>query len=295
MGKDEIMNRSQFTIARFDRKQGQRMAAMAAAAMTAMAVLVVGLASPALAGKDDPKAREIMRKVNDRDDGDNQTSDMEMVLIDRKKNKRVRKIRAFNKDKGKDSLALSFFLSPADVKNTGFLTYDYDASGKDDDQWLYLPALRKTKRIASDDKSGSFMGSDFNYSDMTEPDLEDYDYTLMKEVKVGGHMTWQIQSVPRSKAIAEETGYKKSILWVRQDIYMTVRGIRWVNKSNKLKYLQFKKIKKIEGIWVATQLQAVTKEGKHTSHASIVNISNIKFNQPLKESFFTVRQLEKGP
>ena len=52
------------------------------------------------------------------------------------------------------------------MKNTGFLTYDYDASGKDDDQWLYLPALGKTKRIASSDQSGAFMGSDFNYSDL---------------------------------------------------------------------------------------------------------------------------------
>ena len=259
------------------------------------AFLLLSQITPALAAKDDPKAREIMQRVNDRDDGDNQTSDLEMILIDRKKKRRLRTIRSFNKDRGKDTLALSFFLSPADVKNTGFLTYDYDASGKDDDQWLYLPALRKTKRIASDDKSGSFMGSDFNYSDMTEADLADYDFTLMKETKVNGKMTWQIMSIPRSKAIAEETGYKKSITWVRQDIYMVVRSIRWINKSNKLKYMQFKKIKQIDGIWIATQLQAVTKEGKRTSHATILNFSNIKFNQPLKESFFTVRQLEKGP
>ena len=265
-------------------------------AMTLVAAsLMLGFVPTADAGKDDPKAREIMRKVNDRDDGDNGTSDMEMILIDRKKNKRVRKIRQFSKDRGKDTLSLSFFLSPADVKNTGFLTYDYDEPGKDDDQWLYLPALRKTKRIASDDKSGSFMGSDFNYFDLTEPDLEDYDYTLMKEPTVDGKKTWQIQSVPRSKEIADESGYKKSIVWVRQDNYMIVRSIRWVNKSNKLKYFQFKKMKIIDGIWVATELHAVTKEGKRTTHATILNIRNVKFNQPLKESQFTVRQLEKGP
>ena len=279
------------TNSKFSWKSTFRLLALALLA----APLMLGIAPAADAGKDDPKAREIMRKVNDRDDGDNQTSNMEMILIDRKKNKRVRKIRAFNKDKGKDTLALSFFLSPADVKNTGFLTYDYNESGKDDDQWLYLPALRKTKRIASDDKSGSFMGSDFNYSDLTEPDLEDYDYTLMKEPTVDGIKTWQIQSVPRSKKIADKFGYKKSIFWVRQDNYMIMRGIRWVDKSNKLKYFQFKKMKVIDGIWVATELHAVTKEGKRTTHATILNISNVKFNQPLKESRFTVRQLEKGP
>ena len=135
---------------------------------------------------DDPKARRIMQKVEDRDDGDNSTSDMEMILIDKNKKKRIRKIKVYTKDKGKDTLRLMFFQYPADVKDTGFLTYDYDNPDKDDDQWLYLPALRKTKRIASSDKSGSFMGSDLNYSDMTKRNLEDYDFTLMKEMEVRG-------------------------------------------------------------------------------------------------------------
>ena len=105
-----------------------------------------------------------MEKVNARDVGERSISEMEMILIDKKGNKRVRKLKTYGLEQGKDSKSLMFFISPADVKNTGFLTYDYDESGKDDDQWLYLPALRKTKRIASGDKSGSFMGSDLNLS-----------------------------------------------------------------------------------------------------------------------------------
>ena len=153
---------------------------------------------------DDPKARAIVEKVDARDDGDNQTADMEMVLIDKKGQKRVRKIHTFSKDKGKDTLKLMFFLHPADVKDTAFLTYDYDDPDKDDDQWLYLPALRKTKRIATADKSGSFMGSDLNYSDMTSLDLEDYDYSFYekgKESEVRGNKVFVIWSVPRSKKL----------------------------------------------------------------------------------------------
>src|SRR5210317_147126 len=101
---------------------------------------------------DDPRAREIMEKVDARDDGDNQTADMEMILIDKRGNQRVRKIATFSKDKGPDGLRLMFFEHPADVKDTAFLTYDYDDPERDDDQWLYLPALRKTKRITSSDK-----------------------------------------------------------------------------------------------------------------------------------------------
>ena len=118
--------------------------------------------------------REIMEKVNARDKGDRSISEMEMILIDKKGKKRVRKLKTYGLEQGKDSKSLMFFISPADVKNTGFLTYDYDESGKDDDQWLFLPALKKTKRIAAGNKSGSFMGSDLNYSDMTSPDLDLY-------------------------------------------------------------------------------------------------------------------------
>ena len=148
--------------------------------------------------------REIMEKVNARDVGDSSSGEMEMILIDKKGKKRIRKLKTFGGKKGKDSLSLMFFISPANVKNTGFLTYDYKKSGKDDDQWLYLPALRKTKRIAAGDKSGSFMGSDLNYSDMTSPNLDLYYYTLMKETDVRGKKVWQIKAVPKSKDEAEK-------------------------------------------------------------------------------------------
>ena len=263
-----------------------------------LAVAVLLLALSAVSGAahaEDAKAREIMQKVNDRDEGDNQTSDMEMILIDKRKNQRIRRLKSFRKDRGKDTLSLLFFLSPADVKNTGFLTYDYDASGKDDDQWLYLPALGKTKRIASSDKSGSFMGSDFNYSDLTEPDLEDYDYKLLKQSeKVKGVDTWRIQSTPRRPEVADKTGYSKSVLWVRKDNFMVIRSVRWVYKSSRRKFFQVKKLEKIDGIWVATEMQTVTKQGKRTVHSTILRFKNVKFNQNLKDRMFTTRRLEKG-
>ncbi len=243
---------------------------------------------------EDVKARKIMQKVQDREDGDNQISDMEMILIDKKKNKRIRKLRSFRKYKAEDTQSIMFFLSPADVKGTGFLTYDYNDSGKNDDQWLFLPALRKTKRIASDDQSGSFMGSDFNYSDLNEGNLDDSDFSLMKEVDINGIKTWQIESKPRSKEIADETGYSKAIFWVRQDNYVVIRAVRWINKSKRRKYFQVKELKKIDGIWIATNQQMVTKEGRKTVHSTVLRFKNVKFNQNLKGSLFTVRQLEKG-
>ena len=239
--------------------------------------------------------REIMEKVNARDTGDRSITEMEMILIDKKGKKRVRKLKTFGLEKGKDSLSLMFFLSPADVRNTGFLTFDYDESGKDDDQWLFLPALRKTKRIAAGDKSGSFMGSDLNYSDMTSPDLNLYEYTLMKETEVKGQKVWQIKAVPKTKAEAEKSGYSKSVVFIRQDNYVMIRGVRWVHKKKRNKYLDVRKLEKIDGIWVSTEMHVTTKSGKKTLHKTIMKQKNIHFNQDeVNENLFTIRRLEKG-
>ena len=239
--------------------------------------------------------REIMEKVNARDTGDRSITEMEMILIDKKGNKRVRKLKTFGLEKGKDSLSLMFFLSPADVRNTGFLTFDYDESGKDDDQWLFLPALRKTKRIAAGDKSGSFMGSDLNYSDMTSPDLNLYEYTLMKETEVKGQKVWQIKAVPKTKAEAKNSGYSKSVVFIRQDNYVMIRGVRWVHKKKRNKYLDVRKLDKIDGLWVSTEMHVTTKSGKKILHKTIMKQKNIHFNQDeVNEDLFSIRRLEKG-
>jgi len=239
--------------------------------------------------------REIMEKVNDRDVGNRSISEMEMILIDKKGNKRVRKLKSYGLEQGKNSKSLMFFITPADVKNTGFLTYDYDESGKEDDQWLFLPALRKTKRIAAGDKSGSFMGSDLNYSDMSSPDLDLYDYTLMKETEVKGNKVWQIKSVPKTKAEAVKSGYSKSVVFIRQDNYVMIRGVRWVYKKKRNKYLDVRKLEKIDGIWISTEMHVTTKSGKKTLHKTILKQNNIKFNQVgVNENLFTIRRLEKG-
>ena len=240
-------------------------------------------------------AREIMQRVNDRDDGDNQTADVEMRLIDSAGNERLRRLRQYRKDVGKDTYSLMFFLAPADVKDTGFLTYDYDSAGKDDDQWLYLPALHRSKRIASGDKSNSFMGTDFNYSDMTRPDLDEYAFTLLREEPVPGGMAWVIEAVPKSPATVESTGYTKTHLWVRQDNDIVVRALRWVHKSNQTKLMQVRMLEQIDNIWVATDMEMATRQGDKVLHATVLRQLNTRFNQSLPADLFTLRRMEKGP
>ena len=259
-------------------------------------VLMAGLQSVGIAGTDDPAARKIMEQVEDRDTGDNMTAQMEMILIDKKNNRRIRKIRMFSKDKGEDTYKLMFFVHPADVKDTGFLNYDYDDPNQDDDQWLYLPALKKTKRIATSDKSGSFMGSDLNYSDMTSRNLTDYDFSFYKtkETEVDGQKCWLITSVPRSKEVIDETGYKQGLVFVRQDNYVVIRSVMWEEQGDYKKFLEVKKLDLFDGIWVASETHVARKKGSVTVHRTELTLSEVKFNQDLTLDMFSIRRLEKG-
>lgn len=238
--------------------------------------------------------RDIMVKVDQRDDGDNMIAESKMVLIDKNDNQRVRKMMIYSKDMGEDSYRMQYFLSPADVKDTGFLTYDYADGDRDDDQWLYLPDLHKTKRIATSDKSSSFMGSDFSYADMTDRVVDEWNYKILKEGEVGGSKVWLIEALPVSKVVEERYGYSKSVLFVRQDIFMVVRAVHWLTEGKKIKYMDVRKLEQIEGVWMATQRWMKTTKNKRTLHQTTLDWTNIRFNQDLQESFFTVRQLEKG-
>ena len=100
--------------------------------------------------------------------------------------------------------------------------------------------------------------------------------------------------LPKNDDVADDTGYSKSIVFVRQDNYVPIRGVKWVYKSKKMKYMKVNKMKVIDNIWVVTDSQMATKQGRKTVHSTILRISNVKFNQDLKEEFFALRQLEKG-
>ncbi len=237
---------------------------------------------------------EIIKQVDERDQGDKSVSTMEMTLIDKHGAKRIRTMKKYAKDKGLDTQSLIFFITPANVKNTAFLTYDYDDSSKDDDQWLYLPALKKTKRVASSDKSSSFMGSDFSYSDMTSPDINNYSYSIAKESEVRNQKVWIIERIPKTKKIIEETGYTKSYMFVRMDNFVVVRALHILKENGKKKYLDVKRLEEIDGILVASEIEMKTTKDKTTLHKTVLKLENVKFNQDLDDSFFSIRRIEKG-
>jgi len=259
-------------------------------------ILTMGLSATLLMAQ---TGKDIMQKVIDREDGDKIITNMQMQLIDKAGHKRIRDMKTYSIDVGEDEKKLIFFLSPSDVKNTAFLTYDYNDENKDDDQWLYLPALNKTKRIPASDKDSSFMGSDFSYFDMTKPDLNDFTFKIIKETVVkrkwGNEDVWLIEITPKTKEISEETGYLKSVAYVKKANFMITRAKYYLRKAGRVKYMDVKKFEKIDGIDVATITTMTTKKGKRTLHKTILIQSDVQMNQKnITEDMFTTRTLQKG-
>ena len=145
-----------------------------------------------------------------------------MRIIDAKGRERVRKIKMVTKlfDNGDTEKKLIRFMAPADVKGTGLLTYDYKE--KDDDLWLYMPAVRKTRRIVSTEKAKNFMGSEFTYSDMTPPSLDDFNFNDLGEEEINGTLCYKIEWIPKNEEIAEENGYSRRITYLGKNNFVTI-------------------------------------------------------------------------
>jgi outer membrane lipoprotein-sorting protein len=237
-------------------------------------------------------AQEIVSRVDALEQANTSESTMQMILVDKKGKQRSRTMNSQSKMIGADEYKLLFFTAPANVKGTGFLTYDY-VGEKEDDQWLYLPALGKSKRIAAADKSGSFMGSDFTYADMTQRNLDDYNYKLLQEKSIGSVATWVIETTPKTQQVVDATGYLKSYLFVRQDNFVVIQAIHMM-PDNYRKYMAVKQLEQVGGIWVATEIEMKTTLGKTRQHSTVLKLSNITNNQPIDEQVFTLRELVKG-
>lgn len=263
----------------------------------ALALLLAASAAPALAvTPDSTDPRAIMQAVEDRPTGDKSVGRMQMVIIDQGGSQRVRTVQTRTMKFPEGTKQLILFESPADVRNTGLLTVDYDDGAKVDDQWLYLPSLRKSTRISSSERSGAFMGSDFSFADMASRTVGDFDYTMVEQsASVQGEDCWLIEARPRTERAKEETGYVKSEVWVSKSKVMPVQSKHWVREGKKLKYVKFEDIRPISGIMVAHKVSARTVSGKTALSTTVITFSDLRFgDKSVSDSDFTQRRLEQG-
>ena len=187
---------------------------------------------------------QIARKVIDRDEGQDATAKIRMLLINKKGKKRFRSLISVAKRYGDVSKFYMRFESPADIKGAAFLTWE-NKDG-DDDQFLYLPALRRVRRIVSSQQSNTFVNSDYTYEDFQTREVEQDDHRVLSEEKAGKYDCWVLESIPKNK---KDSQYSKRVSWIIKEMYLPIKTEFYDSRSRLQKVLTGKKIQKIDGIW----------------------------------------------
>jgi len=231
-------------------------------------------------------AKEIAYKVYSRNAPKNGESDMSMTLINKKGSERVRNLHQYFIDLGETEKQIMFFTSPADVKNTSFMNWSYDDAAKDDDQWLYLPALMKVKRISSSSKDNDFMGSDFTYEDMEKRSPEKDNHKFIKSEIFNGEDVWVVEASPK-----EEEQYSKRKVWISKTKLLPVKVEFYDEDAALLKALSVTETTQINGYWIVVK-QVMKNVQKN--HQTVILLANIKVENGTTEEKFTQREMERG-
>jgi len=220
-------------------------------------------------------------------------NELTMTMYSKHGKKRVRKLRAtaLVMENG-DEKRLIRFLYPPDIEGTGFLVHEH--KGRDDDMWLYLPTLRKSRRKLSSNKKESFLGTEFSYGDIVGPKVEEYKYTLKGEEEIEGVNCYVIEAIPKSKDVLNDYGYSKRIDYIRKDNFTRHRAVFYDEHGKLLKTLYCSDPVEVDPKnhkWFVRYREMVNHQN---GRKTILVFDEIKVNIGLKEHFFTVRYLERG-
>lgn len=254
-------------------------------------LLLAALSLPSinvLAETPEEKGLAIAREADRRDDGYGDfTADMLMTLKNKQGDESRRNIRIRNlemKDDGDKSL--SYFDEPADVKGTTMLTFSHRKD--DDDQWLYLPALKRVKRIASNNKSGSFMGSEFAFEDIGSQEVNKYTWKYLRDDTFKGMPVFVVERYP----VSPHSGYKRQIVWIDQAEYRAHQIEFYDRKDSLLKTLIFDDYQRyLDKYWRAGTFSMVNHQ---TGKSTLLKWANYKFRNGLAESDFSQEALARA-
>ena len=244
------------------------------------------LANPQSAPDDELKGRDIMLMSKDREKAKTSSYKIEMTLINSRGSMRVREVSAYKKDYGDDEKSVMVFLKPADVKGVGYLSISYNKAGKNDDRWLYMPSLKKSRRITGSSSGDDFMGTDFTYDDMSGHEVEDYEHTREKDENIGGKMCWSVTSVPKVKS-----NYSKYISWIEKESRIPIKAEFYDKQGRLLKVMEVQSLKKIDGFWTIEKVQM---ENVQKKHKTVIETRKIEYNKDVKDDLFRVSTLESG-
>lgn len=229
---------------------------------------------------------EVMNEVYNRPKGNGMTSELVMTITNSRGSVRERSIQQYQQDVNNVEKKLMFFTSPADVKDTSFMTWSYD-SGQADDKWIYLPAMRRIRRIASDSNNDTFMGSDFTYEDMTlrHPDLDSHE--VIREEELQGKTYLVVESKPEN----ENQAYSFTRNWINPETYIGIRKEFFNSKGEVIRRLSVNSTEQIDGFWVITDM---TMENLVKKSSTRIQMKEVTFDTGLNDAFFSERQMQRG-
>lgn len=245
-------------------------------------------------GQELPTGISIAENTYAKDDGISMSRKLTMELKDKRGKVRIRETTSLRKYFGDEKRLAIFYLTPKSVKGTAFLTFDYPDASLDDDQWLYMPALRKTRRISAANRGDYFLGTDLTYEDIkleTRISKEDYDYTTIGIEKIDGQECYILVGIPKNKETAKELGYSKVKLWVDVNIWMLRKADSWDVAGNHLKTTEIKDITEVQGIWTYHLIEV---KNHKTNHETIFRISDIDYKTTIDDDTFTKESLVNG-
>lgn len=216
-----------------------------------------------------------------------------MTIINQNGQRRVREMAVTTRlyDNGNTEKKLIRFTAPADVKGVGFLTYDYNQ--KDDNKWIYMPALRKTRRIISSENAKSFMGSEFSYADMTLPNIDEYTYKFLGEETVNGITCYKLEIIPVNDNVMDANGFSKKISFISKTDFVLRKTIYYDLFEEKEKIMEVESIIEVDKTNHKYRFKKVIMTNLQNGRKSISEIEQIKFNPSIPDEYFTTRYIER--
>ncbi len=234
-------------------------------------------------------AREITRKAMDVTDIDAMEMTSTLKIYDAKGRERTRETVTASKKFGDVTKIITKFTAPADVKGVGLLVYDY--KDKNDDMWIYLPGIRKVRRIVSSEKGKSFMGSEFSNADMSRPNLNDFTYKILGTGNYDGKECWKIESVPINDDIAYDNGFSRKTALVDKSTYFTYKVSYYDLNDELQKEMTISNYEEVgNGKYLARNMEMVNLQN---GRKSILTIDRLQNGSNLSENSFTPAALEK--
>ena len=221
------------------------------------------------------------------------TSDATITLTNKSGQDRVRKTFGVSKleANGEDNMRMTGFMAPADVKGTVSLLIEHSAA--DDDIWIYLPALKKVRRLVSSNKKDSFVGTDFSYGDVIGHKVNEWNYKLLREEDADGAPCYVIEATPKSDAVRDNSGYAKRVLWIRKDNSFAIKGDLWDEAGEPVKTFHMTELQEVDPARHRWQAMRLETKNLQTGHQTVIKFDNFKVNQKVRDEFFTTRYMEK--